>query len=81
MNKGWISALQGSSFVSKWISIYFLELLKPFVALRPTLGHWKGDNLTRPMLITSLFDRKVTKDPSDKFESQSSTNRIGGIQM
>ena len=46
---------------SKYIYIYIFNCY--LASPRPTLGHYRGDSLTRPMLITAffyIFDPKVT---------------------
>ena len=51
------------------------SFINHLAALRPTLGHWQGGNLTYPMLITALFQARAEGhwEPCNEFGSQSRT--------
>ena len=50
---------------------------------RPTLGHYRGDSLTRPMLITAIrrFRLKVHREPHSEAGSLSSAKRLVGFEL
>ena len=52
-------------------------------APRPTLGHYRGDSLTHPMLITAffyIFDPKVTGSLVARVGSLSPAERLVGFE-
>ena len=63
----------------KFVQTFFISHL---AALRPTLGHWKENSFTYPMLIKTLFQVQPVghQEPLSDVESQSLTECISGIQ-
>ena len=76
-----ISALKYCQYYSRYCKVYSNFFINHSAALRPTLGHWHGGNLSHHMLITTLFPvrPKVHWEPRIGIGFQSLTKRISVV--
>ena len=76
----WEFVKLGSTGVSLQTSIFYNFFNSYLTASRSTFGHYRGDSLTHPMLITGIwrFVPEGHRKPSSKVVSQSLADRLVG---